>query len=75
MSRVPRISGGEAVRAFERAGFVVDRISGSHHILKEEGHVSRLSVPVHAGRTLGVGLLSSLINAAGLTVDEFIALL
>ncbi len=75
MSRVPRITGGRAVRAFERAGFVLDRISGSHHILKKEGHALRLTVPVHKGKTVGVGLLSSLIDAAGLTVDEFVALL
>ncbi len=72
---VPRISGRAAIKAFEKAGFVVDRIKGSHHILKKTGHVNRLSVPVHRNKTLGVGLLSSLIKAAGMTCDEFAKLL
>ena len=75
MSKLPRITGEEAVRAFGRAGFVLDRIRGSHHILKKSGHPFRLSIPVHRGQTLGKGLLSSQIDAAGLTVEEFVQLL
>lgn len=73
MCRMPRITGKEAVKAFERAGFVLNRVKGSHHILKRNG--VRLSIPVHSGITVGVGLLNSLISAAGLTVDEFLELL
>lgn len=35
----------------------------------------RLSIPVHGGKTVGIGLLARQIKVAGLTVDEFIALL
>jgi predicted RNA binding protein YcfA (HicA-like mRNA interferase family) len=72
MSKVPRISGEKAKRAFERAGFYKTRMNGSHCIMKKEGHRYHLSVPMHKGETIGVGLLASLIEAAGLTVDEFI---
>lgn len=75
MGKVPRITGKEAIRAFGRAGFTLDRIKGSHHILKRTGHPVRLSIPVHGGRTVGPGLLSSQIAAAGLTVEEFLELL
>ncbi len=75
MAKSPRITGAEAVRAFERAGFHLDRTRGSHHILKKAGHPLLLSVPVHRGETLGVGLLIALVEAAGLTPDEFAALL
>jgi predicted RNA binding protein YcfA (HicA-like mRNA interferase family) len=34
-----------------------------------------LSIPLHAGKTLGAGLLKSLIEASGLTVEKFIELL
>jgi predicted RNA binding protein YcfA (HicA-like mRNA interferase family) len=70
-SKVPRVSGEDAVRAFGRAGFGLDRIKGSHHILKHPEKTVRLSIPVHAGRTVGVGLLSAQIKLAGMTVDEF----
>ncbi len=75
MPRVPRISGVEAIRAFGKVGFRQDRQRSSHCILKKDGHRYVLSVPVHSGKTLGVGLLKSLIDAAGLTVEQFTALL
>ena len=70
MCRLPRITGKEAVKAFCRAGYVLDRIHGSHHILKQDGR-GRLTIPVHAGKTVGLGLLASQIATAGLSVDEF----
>jgi predicted RNA binding protein YcfA (HicA-like mRNA interferase family) len=74
MPKLPRITGREAVDAFCRAGYTVDRVKGSHSILKRPGS-NRLTIPVHAGKTVGAGLLLSQIAAAGLTTDEFLALL
>lgn len=73
MPRVPRVSGREAVTAFERAGFEVRRQRGSHIILTKPGHPATLSVPQHP--ELKVGTLHALIRKAGLTVDQFVALL
>jgi predicted RNA binding protein YcfA (HicA-like mRNA interferase family) len=73
--RVPRVSGEQAIKAFSKVGYLIDRTTGSHRILKHPNRIERLSIPVHAGKTLGVGLLHSLIKAAGLTVDEFADLL
>lgn len=75
MSEIPRITGAEAVRAFEKADFVVVRTNGSHQIMKKAGHKNRLSIPVHSGRNVGIGLLKAQIEAAGLTIEEFKALL
>ena len=75
MSDVPRITGREAVAAFKKSEFRVVQINGSHHIMKKPGHRNRLSIPVHAGETVGEGLLKAQIKAAGLTVEEFLALL
>ena len=75
MPRCPRIHGAEVVKAFQRAGFVVDRIKGSHHVMKRDGHPVHLSIPVHPGRDVGVGLLKALIEAAGLSIEEFRELL
>jgi predicted RNA binding protein YcfA (HicA-like mRNA interferase family) len=74
MPKVPRISGDDAVRAFKRAGFYEDRMK-KHCILKKDGHPYHLSIPMHKGKTVGVGLLKSQIDAAGLTVEQFIELL
>lgn len=75
MPKVPRITGEEAITAFGKAGYNLDRVNGAHHILRHPERVSRLSIPVHKGRTLGVGLLCRQIKVAGLTVEEFIDLI
>ena len=73
MPRLPVLSGGEVVRAFEHAGWGFDRQRGSHVILVKAGHIASLSVPQH--REVAPGTLRALIRASGMTVDEFTALL
>lgn len=69
MTRLPVISGAEAVKAFEVAGWRVSRQTASHVILVRPGHNANLSVPQHG--ELAKGTLRSLIRAAGLTVEQF----
>ena len=73
MPKLPAISGAEAVRAFERAGWRQDRQRGSHVVMLKDGHIASLSIPQH--RELAPGTLRSLIRASGMSVDEFRALL
>jgi predicted RNA binding protein YcfA (HicA-like mRNA interferase family) len=54
------------------AVFKVHHVEGSHHILIKEGSDVHLSVPVHKGKDLGIGLLKKLIARAGLTNQEYI---
>jgi predicted RNA binding protein YcfA (HicA-like mRNA interferase family) len=75
MPSAPKVTGAEAIAAFEKAGFRHARTAGSHHILKKSGHRYTLSVPVHGARPLGTGLLKAQVEAAGLTMEEFQALL
>jgi predicted RNA binding protein YcfA (HicA-like mRNA interferase family) len=73
MPKLPVVSGMEAVRAFERDGWRVDRQRGSHVIMLKPGQIVSLSVPQH--RELAPGTLRALIRAAGMTVEEFLLLL
>ena len=73
MSKLPRVTGEQAVKAFTRAGFALDHIKGGHHILKRDSVT--LTIPVHKGKIVGLGLLLSQIKAAGLTKDQFRGLL
>lgn len=75
MPKLPAVTGTQVIRAFEKAGFSVTRITGSHHIMKKEGHPRRLSIPVHGSRIVGRGLVQSQITEAGLTIEQFITLL
>ncbi len=72
MSRLPVCSGQDAVRAFEKVGYAVDHQTGSHIILRHP-QMRRLTVPNH--RELAKGTLRGLIREAGLTKEEFVALL
>ena len=72
MPRLPVISGREAVRAFERAGWKVSRQEGSHIILTKTKMRVTLSVPDH--QVVKRGTLRSLIRKSGLTVQEFLSL-
>ena len=73
MARLPVISGSDAVRALQRAGWRVDRQRGSHVVMLKAGHVASLSIPQH--HELAQGTLRALIRAAGMTVEEFVTLL
>lgn len=73
MTRLPVVSGAQAVKAFERAGWRVDRQRGSHVVMLKPGHIASLSIPQH--RELAPGTLRALIRAAGMDPDAFAALL
>ncbi len=75
-ARLPAISGRRVVRALTRAGFVVDRVVGSHHVLTHPTDATRtVTVPCHSARDLKPGTLRAIIRQAGMTVDEFNKLL
>lgn len=73
--KLPVISGKECVRALEKAGFYVDRQRGSHIILRRDEPPPARTVVVPDHKELDRGTLRSIIRQAGLTVDEFLALL
>jgi len=74
MTGVPLISGMEAVKAFSKLGWHVERhAKGSHIIMKKPGVRTTLSVPNH--KQLDRGLLRSLIRDAYISVDDFNAAL
>ena len=72
MATLPVISGHDAVKVFEKLGFVFHRQKGSHIILYHPNG-RHLSVPDH--RELDRGTLRALIRGAGVTVEEFVALI
>ncbi len=74
MSKLPQVSGREAVKAFQKLGYEIDHQTGSHIILRHRDPPHRrLSVPNH--KELAKGTLRALIRQAGITVEEFRRLL
>jgi predicted RNA binding protein YcfA (HicA-like mRNA interferase family) len=73
IARLANISGKEASKAFQNAGWQEIGQVGSHLVMAKSGLRVNLSVPQH--KELSVGTLRALIRHAGMTVDEFLALL
>jgi len=57
----------KVIKAFQRAGWVDRGFKGSHVKLTNEGNPNILSIPVHKGKTIKMGLLKDQIRKAGLT--------
>ena len=74
MSSLHNLKTDRVVKAFERAGWKIERQKGSHIQLSKVGNANILSIPVHKGKPLKQGLLRSQIAKAGLTVEEFLRL-
>jgi predicted RNA binding protein YcfA (HicA-like mRNA interferase family) len=73
MGRLANISGQEAAKAFEKAGWQPLGQVGSHLVMVKAGIRVNLSIPQH--KELSVGTLRALIRNAGMSVDEFLELL
>jgi predicted RNA binding protein YcfA (HicA-like mRNA interferase family) len=71
---VPAIPGIKVVRALQRVGFQVARISGSHHVMRHpDGRT--VPVPVHPGRDMPTGTLRNILAIIGMEADELRELL
>ena len=62
MTRLPRVSGKDAVRALERGGFRLTHIRGSHHYLRGPDAVALVVIPVHSNRDLPTGALRAILR-------------
>ena len=62
------------VRALERAGVTVVRISGSHHVMRHPDGWT-VVVPVHAGPDIAKGTLRNILAIIGMDAGEFRKLL
>jgi len=69
MGKLSNLSGQEAVRIFQKFGYVLAHQTGSHMILYHESKPT-LSIPNH--KELAPGLIRGLIRKSGLTVDEYL---
>lgn len=77
MTKLPRITGKQLVRALIKTGFVCKRIEGSHHILQKSfpEETVTIPVPVHAGKIIKPGLFKHILRKTRLSVEDISQLL
>ena len=72
---LPAITPKYVIRALERAGFVIHRVTGRHYILKHPARTGvRITVPFH-NRDLKRETLQSVVKQSGFINEEFLNLL
>ncbi len=69
MSRFSSLTGKQIISLLKRAGFIEERKRGSHVFLKHpDGRMT--VVPIHAGESIGPGLMAKILRDVDMTRDE-----
>lgn len=58
------MTGKNLLKLLKKENWELDRINGSHHIMKKDEKT--LSVPVHGNRDIPLGILNAILKQAGL---------
>ena len=69
MAKYSAVSGKELIAAFTKIGFVVTRIRRSHNIIKHPDGRTTV-IPLHAGESIGPGLLANILRSLKITRSE-----
>jgi predicted RNA binding protein YcfA (HicA-like mRNA interferase family) len=74
MTRLPALTGKTLLAALAKAGFEVIRIRGSHHYIRHPDGRSTV-IPMHAGETIGSGLMVKILKDCELSREDLQRLL
>jgi len=74
MPKLPSLTGKQLIRALNSLGFQVVRTRGSHHFLAHSDGRATV-VPVHAGETIGPGLIAKILRDCEINRDDLVRLL
>lgn len=58
------MNGNEIIAKLKSAGWALDRINGSHHIMVKAGRA--VPIPVHGKHDLGPGLIAAIARQTGI---------
>ena len=73
--RLPRLTVADVQRALLRGGWYVKRPGAKHQILTHRDKGGRVTIPRHPSETLKPKTLQSILDQAGLSVDQLRELL
>ncbi|MBF2097707.1 MAG: type II toxin-antitoxin system HicA family toxin [Gloeomargaritaceae cyanobacterium C42_A2020_066] len=66
------VSGKQLCKIVERKGWVLRRVTGSHHIYENLEAGKTISIPVHQNRDLKIGTLKALMKIADLSEKDLL---
>ncbi|MEA5620621.1 type II toxin-antitoxin system HicA family toxin [Cronbergia sp. UHCC 0137] len=64
------ISGKNLCKIVEKKGWILKKITGSHHIYEKADENKIISIPVHKNQDLKLGTLKSIMKIAELVEDD-----
>lgn len=64
------ISGKKLCKIVEKKGWILKKITGSHHIYEKTNENKIISIPVHRNQDLKLGTLKSIMKMAQLLEDD-----
>lgn len=64
------ISGKAMSSLLQKKGWILTRITGSHHIFTKQGSNLRITVPVHGNKDLKIGLQKAIMKQANISENE-----
>lgn len=70
MSKLSILKARQVIKILKKLGFVNTRIKGSHYFFKHQDGRTTV-IPVHSRKTIGPGLLRSIMNDIKISQDEF----
>ncbi len=74
MPKYSAVTGKALIAAFKKAGFLVQRVKGSHHFLRHPDGRTTV-VPAHSGESIGPGLLAKVLRDVDIKRNELEELL
>lgn len=73
---MPRLAGKQVEKAFIRAGWYLHHSRGSHFYYRHPDYRGKqITLPIHAGEVIPQKTLKSILEQAGLSLEEFRKLL
>ncbi len=74
--RAPRLTGKQLEKAILKAGLYLHHSHGSHFYYRHSDHPGKqITIPIHSGEIIPQKTLRSILEQAGLTLDEFTRLI
>lgn len=68
--KTPRVTGRGLLAALRRDGWLIDDQTGSHVQLEHPTKPGKVTVPMHGAAIIGPRILRSILQQAGLSVDD-----